>query len=106
MSYCKNWLENEKNHGINRLYGNVDSTEEKIIEPIQNALYATDRLTTDQCTELADGDVIYNGYNCIVLRIWDGYWYDLQTKENTEKGFIEQFLSVEANELRAQGNVL
>ena len=37
MSYCKNWLESEKNHGINRPYGNVDSTEEKIIEPIQNA---------------------------------------------------------------------
>ena len=51
-------------------------------------------------------DVIYNGYECIVLRVWDEYWYDLQTKKETEKGFIEQFLSVEANELRAQGNVL
>ena len=26
MSYCKNWLENEKNHGINRPYVNVDSS--------------------------------------------------------------------------------
>lgn len=33
-------------------------------------------------------DVIYNGYECIVLRIWDEYWYDLQTKKETEKGFI------------------
>jgi len=39
MSYCKNWLENEKNHGINRPYGNVDSSpsDEEIREPIQNA---------------------------------------------------------------------
>ena len=63
MSYCKNWLENEKNHGINRLYGNVDNlsspSDEEIREPIQNALYATDRLTTDQCTELAVGILTY-----------------------------------------------
>ena len=34
-------------------------SDEEIREPIQNALYSTDRLTTDQCTELADGILTY-----------------------------------------------
>jgi hypothetical protein len=34
-------------------------SNEEIREPIQNALYATDILTTDQCTELADGILTY-----------------------------------------------
>lgn len=51
-------------------------------------------------------DVIYNGHECIVLRVWDNYWYDLQTKKKTEKGFIELFLSIDVNELRKQGNDL
>ena len=34
-------------------------SDEEIREPIENALYSTDRLTTDQCTELADGILTY-----------------------------------------------
>ncbi len=34
-------------------------SDEEIREPIQNALYSTDRLTTDQCTELAYGILAY-----------------------------------------------
>ncbi len=37
----------------------TESSSEEISEPIQNALYATDRLTTDQCTDLAEGILIY-----------------------------------------------
>jgi hypothetical protein len=34
-------------------------SDEDIREPIQNAIYATGRFTTDQCTEFADGILTY-----------------------------------------------
>lgn len=40
-------------------------------------------------------EVIYNGYKCRILKVWDNFWYDLETIEKTEKGIIETFLSVE-----------
>lgn len=34
-------------------------SNEEILEPIQNALYATNRFTTDECNTLADGILMY-----------------------------------------------
>jgi hypothetical protein len=55
---------------------------------------------------MAKAILIYNGYYCEILKVWDGGYYDLQTIEKTKKGIIEQYLSVHISELRAQGNVL
>ena len=42
----------------------LPSKEEILSEPIENALYATGRFTTDQCTELANGIIMYlDDYN-------------------------------------------
>jgi len=37
----------------------ISVTDEDVSEPIQNALYATNAFTTDQCSELADGILLY-----------------------------------------------
>ncbi|MCP4052873.1 MAG: hypothetical protein GY739_07380 [Mesoflavibacter sp.] len=37
----------------------LPSKEEILFEPISNALYATNRFTTDQCTDLANGIIQY-----------------------------------------------
>jgi len=58
----------------NRFTGNVviDSvpSHEEIKEPIQNALYATDRFHTEEATELAEGIIQYitdAGYKIVRL---------------------------------------
>jgi hypothetical protein len=33
--------------------------DETVLEPMQNALYATNRFTTDQCSTLAEGILMY-----------------------------------------------
>lgn len=38
---------------------NEQLSEEDVREPIQNALYATNKFLTDECTELADGILNY-----------------------------------------------
>ncbi len=58
-SYAKYYHEEQvKNCSIPVVSISLPSDEE-IREPIQNALYSTDRLTTDQCTELAYGILAY-----------------------------------------------
>lgn len=45
---------------LNESGGNSDqSSEEEIREPIQNALYATGTFTTDQCSNITDGILLY-----------------------------------------------
>lgn len=38
--------------------------------------------------------VIYNGHKCRILKIWENFYYDLQTLQKTEKFIIETYLSI------------
>jgi len=44
---------------IEKIVSGLLPSNEEIREPIQNAIYATERFTTDQCTEFADGILTY-----------------------------------------------
>ncbi len=55
---------------------------------------------------MCKNQVIYNGYECIIVKIWENWWYDLKTAYKTEKGIIEEFLSVQKSDLIKQGNKL
>ncbi|MCE5226486.1 MAG: hypothetical protein LLG05_11610 [Porphyromonadaceae bacterium] len=49
----------------------MNPTKEQILEPIQNALYATGRFIPEECTELASGILRYiedAGYSVIKTR--------------------------------------
>lgn len=38
--------------------------------------------------------IIFNDYECKILKVWQGGFYDLQTCQKTKLGIIEQYLSV------------
>ncbi len=38
--------------------------------------------------------ILYNGYECKILKVWDDGFYDLETIEKTKLGIIESYLSV------------
>ena len=50
--------------------------------------------------------IIYKGYMCNIIKSYDGGFYDLRTIYTTEKGIIEEFLSVHRSELIEEGNNL
>ncbi len=52
----KNVTEQLRLHNVSK---SLTSKEEILFEPISNALYATNRFTTDQCTDLANGIIQY-----------------------------------------------
>jgi len=51
----------------------------------------------------------HNDNFCKIVRTWgegNDRYFDLKTIEKTEKGIIEEYLSVHISELRADGNEL
>jgi len=59
--YSEGWGENndEKSFIAGAKWQAKQSNQLDLSEPIQNALYATGKFTTDQCEQLTEGIIIY-----------------------------------------------
>jgi hypothetical protein len=59
ISKLRNDIKKHISEQLNILHVRLSLPDEDVSEPIQNALYATNAFTTDQCSNITDGILLY-----------------------------------------------